>query len=52
LKVSINETIRDNVHSEIILDFDAKASIIQTGKGNYMLKPVIKIKTAHPLTNN
>jgi hypothetical protein len=52
LKVSINETIRDNAHSEIMLDFDAKASIVEAGKGKFILKPVIKLKTDNTLINN
>lgn len=43
LKLKINKTLNGPIDS-ILIDFDAAMSIHQTGQGNYMLKPVLKIK--------
>lgn len=43
LKLKINKQLTGPIDS-ILIDFDAALSIHQTGQGNYMLKPVLKIK--------
>jgi hypothetical protein len=48
VKINIDETILNGQQHIIVLDFDAKASIVKGRQGNYMLKPVIKIKTNEP----
>lgn len=45
LKINLHETIQPHNIMEIVLDFDAAASIVDTGSGNYILKPVIKVKS-------
>lgn len=42
LKLQINQTLLADIDNEILLDFDAHASIIQTGNGTYKLKPVLR----------
>lgn len=49
LKVNINEVLDMNEHMVVLLDFDAKASVVQNGAGDYHLKPVIKIKSISQL---
>ena len=44
LKMNLNAEVADGDEIEVIFDFDANASIIQTGGGKYKLKPVIKIE--------
>ncbi|MBC7553474.1 MAG: DUF4382 domain-containing protein [Taibaiella sp.] len=46
LKLNFHTTIAPNVAYTIWLDFDAGKSIIQTGGGNYKLKPVIRAYSA------
>jgi hypothetical protein len=43
LKIKVNKNLSASVDS-LLIDFDANASIHQTGNGKYMLKPVIKLK--------
>lgn len=43
IKVVGHELTRDD-HSEIILDFHANQSVILTGDGRYILKPVITVQ--------
>lgn len=43
LKLKINKQLTGPIDS-ILIDFDAALSIHQAGPGNYMLKPVLKIK--------
>lgn len=43
LKLKINKQLNGPVDS-LLIDFDAALSIHQTGNGDYMLKPVLKIK--------
>ena len=43
LKLKINKALDETLET-IIIDFDAALSIHQTGAGNYMLKPVLRIK--------
>ncbi len=45
LKLQVHETLVENVGYTILLDFDAGKSIIQTGKGTYKLKPVLRTIT-------
>jgi hypothetical protein len=43
LKIKLNKNLNASVDS-LLIDFDAAMSIIQTGTGEYKLKPVLKIK--------
>lgn len=49
LKINLHETIQPHTSMEIVLDFDADASIVLTGVGSYSLKPVIKVKSVTQL---
>lgn len=49
LKINVHETIKRNDNLIVTLDFDADASVILTGNGEYKMKPVIKVKE---ITNN
>jgi len=42
LKLLVNQTLNADIDNEILLDFDAGASIVQTGNGTYKLKPVVR----------
>ncbi len=42
LKLQVHKTLEAGVEYEILLDFDANQSIIETGNGTYKLKPVIR----------
>lgn len=42
LKLQIHQDLVADIDNSIILDFDANASIIQTGNGTYKLKPVLR----------
>ncbi|MFT6748581.1 MAG: hypothetical protein ACI9XR_000647 [Flavobacterium sp.] len=42
LKLLVNQTLEADIQNEILIDFDANASIIQTGNGSYKLKPVLR----------
>ncbi len=42
LKLLVNQTLNADIDNEILLDFDAYSSIIQTGNGTYKLKPVVR----------
>jgi len=42
LKLNIHQTITSGILYTITLDFDAGKSIVQTGNGKYILKPVIR----------
>ena len=46
LKLNLHETIQDGGSYTFWLDFDAAKSIVQTGNGQYKLKPVIRAYTA------
>lgn len=47
LKLQVNHTLQAGVNYEVLLDFDANESIVETGGGTYKLKPVIRtIETA------
>ena len=43
LKINFNKRLNAGLDS-LLIDFDAALSIIQTGNGEYKLKPVLKIK--------
>lgn len=49
LKLNLNQTFAANGAYDIWIDFDAAKSIVKTGNGKYMLKPVIRAYSA--LTN-
>lgn len=42
VKLKVNEELESGVAYTMLLDFDAAKSIIQTGNGKYVLKPVIR----------
>lgn len=42
LKINVNHTMQAGVPYTILLDFDANKSIVETGNGGYILKPVIR----------
>lgn len=43
LKIKVDKALNLDVNT-LVFDFDAAASILQTGNGSYLLKPVIKVK--------
>ncbi len=45
LKLAINANLMAGVDYHFWIDFDAARSIVQTGNGNYILKPVVKVFT-------
>lgn len=45
LKLLINTSLSAGIDYHFYMDFDAARSVVQTGSGNYLLKPVIKIFT-------
>jgi len=45
LKINVNQTLREGVVYEMWIDFDAARSVVKTGNGKYMLKPVIRMYT-------
>ena len=42
LKLQVHQVLQAGVAYHVILDFDANKSIVKTGKGVYMLKPVLR----------
>lgn len=42
LKLLVNQTLQADIQNEILIDFDANSSIVQTGNGTYILKPVLR----------
>ena len=47
LKLQVHQTLQQGILYEILLDFDANKSIVNTGAGTYVLKPVIRtVETA------
>jgi hypothetical protein len=42
VKFKVNENLESGVAYTMLLDFDAAKSIVQTGNGKYILKPVIR----------
>jgi len=45
LKFNVNESFLAGVTYDIWIDFDAKKSVVETGSGNYILKPTIRAYT-------
>ena len=45
LKLKIDNTIRADQNMEVFIDFDANKSIVVKGSGEYLLKPVITLKS-------
>lgn len=48
LKINVHQPLADNITYTLLLDFDAARSIVETGNGEYILKPVIRA-IAQPL---
>lgn len=46
LKLLINQDLVADIDNSILIDFDANASVIQTGNGTYKLKPVLRTVVA------
>ena len=42
LKLLVNQTLEADIQNEIMIDFDANVSVIETGNGTYKLKPVLR----------
>lgn len=42
LKLQVHQTLLADIQNEILIDFDANSSIVQTGNGTYKLKPVLR----------
>lgn len=42
LKLKINQDVTEGILYKLLLDFDASRSIVRTGNGKYILKPVIR----------
>ena len=42
LKLQVHQTLVADIQNEILIDFDANVSVIQTGNGTYKLKPVLR----------
>jgi hypothetical protein len=45
LKLNVHHDLIPNVEYTVLLDFDAAKSIVETGSGKYILKPVIRVLT-------
>lgn len=45
LKLNVHETLLAGITYEFLLDFDAARSVVRTGNGMYILKPVIRVIT-------
>lgn len=43
LKLNLNQELEAGEHYEFLLDFDVEESIVTTGNGGYILKPVIRL---------
>ena len=42
LKIQVHHALQPGVAYEVLLDFDAHQSVVETGNGSYILKPVIR----------
>lgn len=42
LKLKINQDVSEGITYKLLMDFDASRSIVHTGNGKYILKPVIR----------
>lgn len=49
LKINVKTDFAPNELYEIIIDFDAEASVVEQGNGNYSLKPVLKLDGVNQL---
>lgn len=45
LKIKVNEVLAEGITYKITLDFEAGKSVVETGNGKYILKPVIRAMT-------
>jgi hypothetical protein len=45
IKINLDTDVRANTTIEVLLDFDASASVVLEGNGTYSLKPVIKVES-------
>jgi hypothetical protein len=45
LKIQVHETLTAGITYKVLLDFDAALSVVETGNGGYILKPVIRSMT-------
>lgn len=45
LKINVGAVLLPNIVYKLLLDFDAGQSVVQTGEGTYILKPVIRAVT-------
>lgn len=45
LKINVNADFAPNETYELLIDFDAGASIVEQGNGGFLLKPVIKLES-------
>lgn len=43
LKLNLDDTLAAGVVHGLVLDFDASQSVVETGNGKYILKPVIRV---------
>jgi hypothetical protein len=46
LKLNINQEVNAGIVYKLLMDFDASRSIVKTGNGKYILKPVIRTSLA------
>lgn len=46
LKLNVHEDFTEGIAYEYTIDFDAAKSIVETGNGKYILKPVLRVFTA------
>ncbi|MGL2967449.1 DUF4382 domain-containing protein [Flavobacterium sp. XGLA_31] len=42
LKLLVNQTLDADIENTVLIDFDANSSIVATGNGNFILKPVLR----------
>jgi hypothetical protein len=42
LKLQVHQDLAADIENEVLIDFDANASIIETGNGTYKLRPVLR----------
>lgn len=47
LKIKVRSEIEAGEFYDVVIDFVASKSIVRTGNGKYILKPVIKVKLVH-----
>lgn len=44
IKINVDADVLANLHTQLLIDFDAALSVQVTGNGKYMMQPVIKVK--------